>query len=72
MADDSGHRARIRALIIGFALGIAVIPVLGLLVGSWVYAIIAGLLLGVTLAAIFQDRVTRRRQRRGEEAPPDA
>lgn len=68
--DNSGNRARIKALLAGFAVGIAAMPVIAWLVGSIIYGVIAGLLTGVTLAAIFQDRVTRRRQQAGEEEPP--
>lgn len=68
--QDSGNRARINALFAGFAIGLVAMPVIAFLVGSITYGVIAGFLTGVALAAIFMDRVTRRRQRTGEEDPP--
>lgn len=73
MAEDgeaAGRRARINALAAGLAIGIVAIAPVSLWVGSWTYGTLAGLMLGVSLAAILMDRVTRRRQRRGEEEPP--
>lgn len=67
---QTGTRARLNALFAGFAIGLIAIPVIAWLAGSIAYGVIAGLLTGATLAAIFQDRVTRRRQRRGEEDTP--
>lgn len=69
--EDKGTRARINALFAGFAVGLVAIPIIAWLVGSITYGVIAGLLTGAALAAIFQDRVTRRRQRKGEEEPPE-
>ena len=67
--EDPG--TRIKALIAGFAVGLAAIPVIAWLVGSIAYGVIAGLMTGAALAAIFQDRVSRRRQQETRDEPPE-
>ncbi|WP_375282620.1 hypothetical protein [Marinicauda pacifica] len=70
-SEGQGTRTRIKALIAGFAAGVVAMPLIAWLVGNIAYGVIAGLMAGAALAAIFQDRVSRRRPRDGEDVPPE-
>jgi membrane associated rhomboid family serine protease len=69
-SEGPANRTRVKALIAGFAVGLVAMPVIAWLVGNLAYGVIAGLMTGAALAAIFQDRVSRRCSHDTEEAPP--